>query len=70
MGTLPLPRWPLGSGDIERGRSELGLEEELEEDLPGGLDGLESLSGRREGDSVEGSPLAGRLVGKKVWLFR
>ena len=52
---------------MERGRSELGLKEELEEDLPGGL---ESLSGRREGDSVEGSPLAGRLVGKKVWLFR
>lgn len=68
IGTLPLPRWPLSAGDIDRACSEPGLDEGLEEGLSVGLEGLEGLkrlSGIGKGDSVEGS-----LVGKKVWLFR
>ena len=68
IGTLPLPRWPLSAGDIDRACSGPGRDEGLKEGLSVGLEGLEGLkrlSGRRKGDSVEGS-----LVGGKVWLFR
>ena len=50
---------------MDRGCSGPGLDEGLKEDLSVGLEGL----GRRKGDSVEGN-LAGKLVGKKVWLLR
>ena len=55
---MPVPRWKLGAGDIDRGCSEPGLEEMgLEEGLPDGLDeGLGSLKGGR---SVEGRSLEG-----------
>lgn len=65
IGTLPLPRWPLTAGDIDRGSSDLGLDEGLNEGLSVFLEGL----GRRRGDSVEGN-LGGKLVGKKVWLCK
>ena len=50
---------------MDRGCSGPGLDEGLKEDLSVGLEGL----CRRKGDSVEGN-LAGKLVGKKVWLLR
>ena len=62
---MPVPRWILGAGDIDRGCSEPGFEElgldeglsGLEEGLPDGLDeGLGSLKG---GWSVEGRTLEG-----------
>ena len=57
---MPIPRWILGAGDIDRGCSEPGLDEGvpgLEEGLPDGFDeGLGSLKG---GWSVEGRTLEG-----------
>ena len=62
---MPVPRWILGAGDIDRGCSEPGLDEVgldegvpgLEEGLTDGLDeGLGSLKG---GWSVEGRTLEG-----------
>ena len=57
---MPVPRWILGAGDIDRGCSEPGLDgglPGLEEGLPDGLDeGLGILEG---GWSVEGRTLEG-----------
>ena len=58
---MPVPRWILGAGDIDRGCSEPGLEEVgLDEGLSVFEEGLdEGLGSLRGGWSLEGRSLEG-----------